>query len=318
MPKASMLYPGRLVRLFRDIKPAVIQSHAGTWFKTSLAARIAGSSAVVHTQHGRPHPDRVADRVIDHLASHLTDVVIAVSEPLADQLRRQVRVPAAKLHVIPNGVDTDSFRPPADTIECRRVLGLPIDRPIIGSVGRLESVKNYWLALDALSHLVSTASMDGPPPLLALAGDGSQRSALQAHAAQLGVADHVRFLGWHDQAEQVYGAFDVFTLCSHSEGMSLSLLEAMSTGLCPVVTDVGGNRSVLGPDLSTQLVRPGDPRALAEAWRTCLDQPEWRRAAGAQARKRVLHAFSLQQLVARHEAVYLRLTAQTGGLAGGA
>jgi len=316
MSKLSMLYPRYLAQLFRSMRPAVIHSHAGTWFKASLAARIAGSSAVVHTQHGRPHPDRVADRLIDHMAAHLTDSIIAVSEPLADQLRGRVRISPAKIEVIPNGVDTALFRPPADAAVNRTALSLPINRPIIGSVGRLEPVKNYRLALDALSILLPSLPQGIAPPLLALVGDGTQRGELQSHAGQLGLHQDVRFLGWQERAEAVYGAFDIFTLCSHSEGMSMSLLEAMSTGLCPVVTDVGGNRSVLGDGLESQLVPPGEPRALAEAWRTCLVKPQSRSAIGGRARERVLNAFSLKQLVMRHEALYFRLATHAMRFAG--
>src|SRR5438093_10224690 len=92
----------------------------------------------------------------------------------------------------------------------------------------------------------------------------------------------VRLFGWRDDVERLLTGFDVFTLASRSEGTSVSLLEAMSAGVCPVVTDVGGNRSVLGSELHHRLVPSGDPEALAAAWVAALGDGggERRRADG--------------------------------------
>jgi glycosyltransferase involved in cell wall biosynthesis len=180
------------------------------------------------------------------------------------------------------------------------------EAPVIGSVGRLEPVKNYRLALRALVRLRSLGVV--PRPMLVLVGDGSDRPALERFAQAHGIADDVRFLGWRDDVERLYGAFDIFTMTSHSEGMSISLLEAMSMGLCPVVTDVGGNRGVLGAELAGQLVRPGDEVALADAWRRHLADPQQRRAVGSQARARVETAFSLRRMVDHHIEIYRDLT----------
>jgi glycosyltransferase involved in cell wall biosynthesis len=132
------------------------------------------------------------------------------------------------------------------------------------------------------------------------------------HARALGIADRVRFLGWRDEVERLYGAFDLFTLTSRSEGTSISLLEAMSTGLCPVVTDVGGNRAVLGPNLSSLLVPSDDDAALAVAWRRHLLDAELRRDMGRRARARVQSEFSLERMVENHIEIYRQLTMAAG------
>jgi glycosyltransferase involved in cell wall biosynthesis len=111
-------------------------------------------------------------------------------------------------------------------------------------------------------------------------------------------------VGWRKDVEQVYAVCDVFTLASWSEGTSLGLLEAMSTGVCPVITAVGGSPAVLGPDLQHRLVPPGDPRALANAWLEALQQPDRRRADGAAARARVERAFGLGAMVRCYERLY--------------
>ena len=160
--------------------------------------------------------------------------------------------------------------------------------------------------------------MEGrPPAFLLLAGDGSQRRELEELAERCGLASRVKFLGWCDEVERVYGAFDLFTLTSRSEGTSVSLLEAMSSGLCPVVTDVGGNRAVLGPELSALLVPPEDEVSLAETWKRYLVDPELRGVMGRRARERVERAFSLDQMVEQHLSLYRSLLDATlGSLAG--
>jgi glycosyltransferase involved in cell wall biosynthesis len=306
MSRLSLMYPEHLIKVLRRIAPDVVHSHSGVWFRASRAARLAGVPVVIHTEHGRRVPDRVTDRLIDNLASRSTDLVIAVSEALAEVLRRRVVHDPRGLRVITNGVDVDRLRPAPDPAALRRDLGIPAGTPVIGSIGRLEPVKNYRLALEALARIETPDS--GAPPCLVLVGDGSERGMLEQLARTLGVAGRVRFLGWRDDVERLYGAFDLFTLTSRSEGTSISLLEAMSMGLCPVVTDVGGNRGVLGLDLASLLVPSDDEAALAAAWRHHLADVELRRDIGRRARARVQSTFSLERMVEHHIEIYQRLT----------
>src|SRR5437899_6349454 len=318
MSKLSLIYPRQLIKVLQRIAPDVVHSHSGVWFKASRAARLAGVPVVIHTEHGRRVPDRVTDRLIDSLACRSTDLVIAVSEALAEMLRSRIIRDPKRLRVITNGVDVDRLQPASDALAVRRHLQIPAGTPVIGSVGRLEPVKNYRLALRALARIRELGC--GPPPLLVLVGDGTERGMLEELAATLGVADRVRFLGWRDEVERLYGVFDLFTLTSRSEGTSISLLEAMSMGLCPVVTDVGGNRMLLGPDLASLLVPSDDEAALAAAWRRCLLDADLRQEMARRARARIQSEFSLERMVESHIEVYRQLataasaTVRRGGL----
>ncbi|HXW97626.1 MAG TPA: glycosyltransferase, partial [Gemmatimonadales bacterium] len=135
-------------------------------------------------------------------------------------------------------------------------------------------------------------------------GDGSERTALQAQAARLGIGDSVRLLGWRDDVHDLHAAFDLFTLASRSEGTSISLLEAMSAGLCPVVTDVGGNREVLGSELGELLSPSEDPAALAAAWERVLAEPARRKALAQVAQTRARDQYDVSQMVASYERLY--------------
>ncbi|HEU4564083.1 MAG TPA: glycosyltransferase [Gemmatimonadaceae bacterium] len=304
MGRASMLWPRALAEQMRRIAPDVVHTHSGVWYKAGLAARHAGVPRLIHTEHGRERPDPWTARMIDGLAARRTDVVVAVSEVLARQLADTVVRGAARIHVVRNGVDTELHRPRPDSGAIRTELGIAADRPILGSIGRLEPIKGYDVMIEAFARLLADWPDDAPRPALLLAGEGSERPALERRAAELGLAGDVRFLGWRDDVADLHSAFALFTMSSRSEGTSVSLLEAMSAGLCPVVTDVGGNAAVLGPALRHRLVPAEDPAALAAAWRDALEAAERRREDGARARQRVMDEFSLATMVRAYEALY--------------
>jgi len=309
MTRLSLLRPRSLARTIRNISPDIVHSHSGVWYKASLAARMAGVPWVVHTEHGRALPDPWMARRLDGAASGRTDVVIAVSEAVARLLKHGVVRHADRVHVVPNGVDVDLYRPDRHATSLHQELGIASDTPVLGSIGRLERIKGYEVMVAALAELLKVWK-GGRPPVLLIAGDGSERGALEAQAEASGVSDRVRWLGWRDDIHELHATFSLFTMSSHSEGTSISLLEAMSAGLCPVVTDVGGNAAVLGEVLRHCLVPPRDPGALARAWLTAIRDPDGRRTWGSAARARVEEAFTLEAMVRTYEQLYRRNVAE--------
>jgi len=308
LPRWTMAWPRPLIRQIRELAPDVVHTHSGVWYKASLAARWAGVPRLIHTDHGRPYPDPLGARLLDRLAAGRTDVIVAVSAALAQQLVAGVVADRRRLRVVPNGVDAERFRPRPDDGGLRRELGLDPAAPIIGSVGRFDAVKGYDLMVEAFARLRADWPGAPPaPPTLVLAGEGPEGGRLTALVQARRLEDTVRFVGWRDDIERLLAGFDVFTLASRSEGTSVSLLEAMSAGACPVVTDVGGNRAVLGPELGHRLVPPGDPDALAAAWMAALrgTGAERRLADAEAARRRVQERFSLDAMVRAYERLYL-------------
>ena len=304
LPPWTMLWPAPLIRQIREIAPDVVHTHSGVWYKASLAARRAGVRRLVHTDHGRVGADRWTERLLDQVAARRTDVVVAVSEALAGQLMGTVVADARRLRVVLNGVDTARFAPGTGRAAARRELGLDDATPILGSVGRFDAVKRYDLMIEAFAALRATWR-SAPAPVLVMVGEGPEGAGLAALVEAHHLQGAVRLLGWRDQIEGLLPAFDVFTLSSRSEGTSVSLLEAMSAGVCPVVTDVGGNRAVLGGGLGHRLVPEGDAQALVAAWAAALGDEQGRRADGAAARRRVEERFSLDAMVRAYERLYL-------------
>jgi glycosyltransferase involved in cell wall biosynthesis len=303
IPHFSMLWPASVIRKIRSIAPDVVHTHSGAWYKGSLAARRAGVPRLVHTDHGRHYPDPLKIRFFEGLAARRTDVIVAVSEALARDMADAIGIDSTRIQVVVNGVDAGCFRPRRVNGAFRRELGVPPGTPVIGSIGRLDPIKAYDIMIRAFGVLRANWT-EGPAPALVLVGDGPDRARLAALIEQDGLRDAVWLPGWRKDVESLYPAFDVFSLSSWSEGTSLGLLEAMSSGVCPVVTAVGGSPAVLGERLRHRLVRPGDPTALAQAWRDALAHRDEREADGAVARARVEQAFGLDMMVRQYERIY--------------
>ena len=156
MSRFSMLVPRSLARQIRGIAPDVVHTHSGVWYKTSLAARMAGRSRLIHTEHGRQRPDPWTERKIGWLASRRTDCVVAVSEILERQLRETVVAPGTAVRLIRNGVDTDQERPRPDSGSLRAELGLPGGTPVIGSIAMVMPM--FWNMCVKMRVVIPTTS----------------------------------------------------------------------------------------------------------------------------------------------------------------
>lgn len=300
----SMLHPRRLTKQIARIGPDVVHTHSGVWYKASLAARRARVRWLIHTEHGRRQPDSWHHRLVDGIAARRTDVVVGVSERLAQDLPATLRISPARVECILNGIDTDAFRPKPDGGALRRELDISGHGPIVGSIGRLEPIKAYEVMIEAFALFTKTTV--GQNATLVIAGAGSARASIVQAIEDNGLTSRVHLLGWRDDVQNLHSSFAVFTMSSKSEGTSISLLEAMSAGIPPVVTDVGGNRAVLGPALSSYLVPSGDPAALAAAWASVLATPETHAHASQLARTRVVDAFGLGAMAGAYERLYER------------
>ncbi len=293
LPKGRTLF--RLIQRLRRLRPHVVHTHnPGPHLFGAVAARATGVPVVIHTKHGRNQPGRARAVAWNRLASSLSDCVVSVSHATAAVARGVERVPERKLRVIHNGIDLAAFptrTPPGGTAT-----------PAI-HVARLQRIKDQPTLLKAVRLVVDAE----PDFRLDLVGDGPARAELQALAKELGLTGHVRFLGERDDVSALLSAASVFVLSSLSEGVPLTLLEAMATGLPAVVTDVGGNREIVMPGETGLLVPPGSPPALAEAIRTLWTHPDQARRFGAAGRRRVEEAFDIRHVAARYESLYREL-----------
>ena len=203
-------------------------------------------------------------------AARSASSVIAVSRALRQAIV-DLGVEPSKVVVLRNGVDADCFKP-LDRQVARRAFGLDPEVKAIVSVGRLVAMKGHDLVISALLRLSGVHAL--------IAGDGPERSALEAHAVRLGVSDRVHFLGQvqHDQLPSAYSTADVLVLASTSEGWPNVLLEAMACGTPVVATDVGGSSEVVSAPEAGTIIRERSADAIAIALQALLADPPDREA----------------------------------------
>jgi glycosyltransferase involved in cell wall biosynthesis len=202
------------------------------------------------------------------VAHRLGTTLVCVSQQMADYYAGVMNVPAAQLRVVRNGVDLGRYaaaaRPRSAT-----------ERPGLIMVGRLDPIKRHDLVLTALAELPRELSWK-----LEIVGDGPERQRLEGLAARLGLDGRVSFLGLRADIPQLLAAADVFLLVSDSEGMSLSLIEAVASGLPVVATDVGNNSELVKHSCNGYVIAPGDRESLGRSLRALLDDPSLRRSFG--------------------------------------
>jgi glycosyltransferase involved in cell wall biosynthesis len=195
--------------------------------------------------------------------------LIANSDGLAELARKSW--PAAPLRVIPNGVDTELFRPTDRAREGPlRVL----------CTGRLVQQKG-------VGYLVRAMALAQGPVVLRIVGDGPQRAMLEAMTRSMGLESRVEFVGWVARSglPEHYRWADVFVLPSFEEGMANVVLEALASGLPVVTTDVYGNRGLVEPGENGCLVAPADPAAIADAIDLLAADPRLARRFGRRSRE---------------------------------
>jgi glycosyltransferase involved in cell wall biosynthesis len=301
IPVDSLAAPSRLVALARLLpwlrawQPHVLHTHnAKPHLVGAMARALRRTSVLVHTKHGRNLPFVRRRLLWYHLAARMSDVIVAVSEDAAAEARELEHVSTSKLRVLYNGIDLASSPAPAASPAAAVC------------VARLHPIKDHVTLLRAARLVLDTR----PDFRLALAGEGSERGRIEGVRAELGLAAHVSLLGHRSDVRDVLAASSLFVLASQSEGISLSVLEAMAASLPVVTTAVGGNNEVVAHGDTGLLVPPSSPEALARAILALLEDPGRARALGVAGRRRVERIFSLESMVARYEALYLELLAR--------
>lgn len=306
------LLPFRLTKVIREIGPDIV--HTRNWGSIDgvIAARLAGVRYIIHGEHGREAADptganrrrRLARKVLHPLIYQF----VAVSEDIKKWLVEDVGIPLNKVVKIINGVDTERFQPAGYKTAAKTKLGLEPDAFVIGSVGRLDPVKDYATLVRAFAIFASgKTGLLGTTDktLLVIAGTGPEEGALRRLAGELGIMEKIHFLGERLNISQVMQAMDVFVLPSIAEGISNTILEAMACGLPVVATEAGGNGELVEDGETGFLFPPKEKWLLGEKLTYYIRHPEIAREHGIRGRKRIEARFSLARMVQEYESLYL-------------
>ena len=300
-PGVDLGLPFVLARLIRRERIDLVHTHnAGPWLYGGLAAKLAGAR-LCHTEHSNLFPHQRRMLRAERWLARWTEVIISDSEKVKRHLVERQGVPAGKIRVVVNGVDTRRFGAEGGApAQARRLLGLNGDQPVVGTVGRLVPVKDHRTLLAAFRRVAE----QHPAGRLVIVGDGPLRGDLVRLAGTLGLSDRVRFLGERRDIPQLLRAFDLFVLSSVSEGMPLTVLEAMAAGVPVVATRVGGVPEAVVDRETGWLVPPGDPESMAGAVLALLADPARRAALGRRAQERACGQFDVQQMADAYARAY--------------
>jgi glycosyltransferase involved in cell wall biosynthesis len=314
-----------LLRVYREIKaarPAIVHTHMA---KAGLLGRVAAafynatrspaaSARVIHTYHGHvlegyfsPFMTKVFI-MLERLLARASDRIVAISPAIERELRDGFKIGrAGQYRIVPLGFDLSSFAAVDDAArqQSRADLNIPAGAKVVSTVGRLTPIKQHRLFIDTIARVAAAQ----PAVLALIAGDGELRAELERYAAELGIADRIRFLGWRRDLATINAATDVFLLTSRNEGTPVALIEAMASGVPGVSTDVGGVKDVITGDDVGARAGDGDANALAAHIVRYLRNDELRRQTGQRARAAVLDRYSIDRLVNDINTLYRELLA---------
>jgi len=297
-----------LIQLVRREKIDILHSHNATAHFYGAVVSSFTRKPLIHTKHGNllPFP-RNQGWSSHHWAASSTKKIIAVSDIVRESIINAYRVPAEKVMTIFNGIDIAPYhsKPRLSTLDSKYFS--------VGCIGRLSKEKDHSTLLKAFKKVLEII----PTVQLKIVGDGMLKEALIKETKDLGIEGNVAFWGMRTDIPDLLKEFDVFVQPSLTEGISLTILEAMAAGLPVVATNVGGNPEVVLEGQTGFLVPSQNPKAMAEAILKFHADKNLAGRFGEAGRKRVEEKFDLNKMVSAYGRVYNSLTNPTDAVGDG-
>lgn len=316
IPLVGELSPARdyavvrsLVKYLHQSGTTILHAHSSKGALVGrLAALLAGTPVTVFTAHNSifyeewPAWKKKLFARVERLLARFTDKIITVSDALKQELMEMEGLPAKQITTIYNGIETDRFNTGMVDIKAvRRRLNIPELGQVVGTVARLAPQKGVSYFLKAASLL-----KDYQVNFLVV-GDGPLANELKQEACELGLQGRVIFAGQRDNIAEIMAVLDIFVLPSVTEGLPLTILEAMAAGKPVVATRVGGVPEAVVEGKTGLLVAPKDPEALAVALAELIGQRDRLQRLGSNGQKYVMEKFTVQNMVEKTMTLYYEL-----------
>jgi sugar transferase (PEP-CTERM/EpsH1 system associated) len=294
----------RFGRYLRRQRVDLVHAHQYTPFFYALAARWMHRRApILFLEHGRHQPDYPRRKRIfaNRMLLERRDRIIGVGEAVRRALIDNEGLPEARVGVIYNGIDIGAFTGSGRVrAEVRQELNLPANAFVLVQVARLDPIKDHGTAVRSFARLAEQR----PDSRFLLVGDGPERPAIEQLISQHGLSERVHVLGTRTDVKRLLAGADLFVLSSTSEGIPLTLIEAMAAGLPVVATRVGGVAEVVEHGKTGFLVPAGDVAGLAERMVHLADNAAERTDLGQRGRSRAEALFSEDAMIARYDRLY--------------
>ena len=258
---------------------------------------------VISTVHGRNYYWEKRRRRIAYRFVAWASKMVAVSDELTDFLVKRVGIPRVKMTRIYNGIDCSKFTLAASqkgNESLKDSLSIPLSSQVVGTVGMLSPVKNHLSLLKAASIVMK----EDPETVFAIVGEGELLEQLQTVASELGIREKVIFTGLRNDVLRLIELFDVYACSSISEGISLSILEAMASGKPVVATRVGGNPEIVSDGVTGFLVPARDPEQMASKMLALLRNRRLAKQFGEEGRRTTYENFNLNKMADSYQKIY--------------
>lgn len=294
----------RLWRIFRKEQPQIIVAvgnRLDSWWGRFIGWWM-GIPVRILEHHGERNAGQAPFLPPDRWVKRFTTHYIAIGPDLREQLIQREGISPEKITLILNGVDTHTFRPKSleETHQIKqKVLGIPIDTPLIGCVAGLRHEKNLGLLIHAAAEI--------PKVQVMIIGEGPERLKLETLIRELKLENRVRLMGVRRDVADLLPAFDMVTLTSVTEATPLSLMEAMACGVPMVATAVGSIPDMVQNGKTGYVIPPGNVQQLVEKLNFLLENPDLRQNMGQAAREHAVEHFSIKASVAAREKLFLQL-----------
>jgi glycosyltransferase involved in cell wall biosynthesis len=323
-PAADYFAYRKLKKLFKSYKPDIVHTHAA---KPGALGRLAASSTgvpvIVHTFHGHvfhSYFNSAKTRLVIKTEQYLgrkSDAIVAISQQQKKELVYDFKIaPEEKFHLVPLGFDLDRFRfgQEEKRKKFRTEFGLADGEIAIGIIGRLVPVKNHYLFLKGLKHVLSNTSKKVKAFII---GDGETRYDLENVANEVGILFSTEknkqhphplvFTSWRSDVDVINAGLDIITLTSVNEGTPVSLIEAQAANKPIVSTRVGGISDIVLEGETALLADILDTQTYCNHLLKVVEDDELRKRLGSNSSGHVAEKFSYQRLVKDMSALYYEL-----------
>jgi glycosyltransferase involved in cell wall biosynthesis len=298
---------GRFRRIIREKDVGIVHTHTR---RADMAAGIAGQdgrTATVTTHHGQINLDGttfefkkdLSARVYNYILKRFFTVNVAVSGEIVHELHDNCGVPYERIRRIPNGLDPSPFLADIDRDAVRSDLGLAPGDLAVTLVGSIDRKGHR-----ELTEAAAALRADFPETRYLYVGEGPRETEVAEQISRLGLESIVRFTGFRNDVPAVLAASDIFCLPSYSEGLSISIMEAMAAGLPVAASRIGGNPELVVDGETGFIFEPFDPGDVADKLSKLLKDADMRRKMGEAGRRRVLTDFTLDDMVRRYYELY--------------
>jgi sugar transferase (PEP-CTERM/EpsH1 system associated) len=298
----------KLWKLLRKLKPAIVHTYNLSAVEYGVATLLAGVPVRINGSHGRdagdPDGKNRKHNLLRRMMIPFYDCCYSNSGDLKAWNEAVVGVPASKSRLLHNGIDTQVYSPRTGQNNGPEFGGFPTGSFVIGTVGRVQEIKDHLGLIDAFTRLQAMLPDQKANLRLAIIGDGPLLPALKAKLAAEGIEDFVWLPGARTDVAAILRTFSLFVTSSIAEGTPGSVLEAMATALPVVGTRVGGVPEVVAENVTGLLVPPRDPQALATAIAKYVVDPELAAQHGRAGLARVAQHYSIGAMLSEYLEMY--------------